>query len=89
MEHLKTHHAILENRERLVLSGVTEIRSFDDRAVILFTELGALTVLGHGLQVHSLSTETGALEITGEIAALRYGDRSQTASAGLLGRLFR
>lgn len=89
MEQTGTHNAILENRERLMLSGVTEICSFDDRAVILYTALGALTVLGQRLQVHTLSTETGELIITGEISALRYGDRSRTASVGLRGRLFR
>ena len=83
------HNAILENRTRLLLSGVTEIASFDDRAVILFTQLGELTVLGRGLQVQKLSTESGELEIAGEISALRYGDKDRTAPAGLLGRLFR
>lgn len=83
------HNAILENRERLLLSGVTEIVSFDDRAVILYTALGALTVLGHDLQIHTMSTETGDLEISGEISALKYGDRDRTASGGWLGRLLR
>ena len=85
----QAHNAILENRGRLLLSGVTEIVSFDDRAVILYTVLGELTVLGHDLLIQTMRTETGDLEITGDIAALKYGDRSRTASGGWIGRLLR
>ena len=85
----RTHHAILENRERLLLSGVTETVSFDDRAVILYTVQGELTVLGHDLQVQAMKTETGELEIIGRIAALKYGDRDRSASANWIGRLLR
>ncbi|MBR5371562.1 MAG: sporulation protein YabP [Oscillospiraceae bacterium] len=85
----RAHHAILENRERLLLSGVTETVSFDDRAVILYTVQGELTVLGRDLQLHALNTETGELEISGRIAALKYGDRDRKASANWMGRLLR
>lgn len=80
---------LLENRARLELTGVTEVVSFDDRTVRLYTVLGTLTVLGRGLTVGALSIGTGTLEICGEIAAMRYGDRSRTAPQRLPGRLFR
>lgn len=83
------HSAVLENRSLLTLTGVTEIVRFDDRAAVLFTVLGELTVLGSGLSVSELSTEHGGLRIAGEITALRYGDRDRTAKPGLLGRLLR
>ncbi|MBQ3939870.1 MAG: sporulation protein YabP [Oscillospiraceae bacterium] len=85
----RTHSAVLENRSLLTLTGVTEIVRFDDRAAVLYTALGELTVLGSGLTVSELSTETGGLRISGEISALRYGDRDRTASRGLIGRLLR
>ena len=37
---------ILENREKLNISGVLDVLSFDDQIVILETELGLLTVKG-------------------------------------------
>ncbi|MBR6108021.1 MAG: sporulation protein YabP [Oscillospiraceae bacterium] len=83
------HNAILENREKLLLSGVTEIDSFDDRTVILYTQLGELVVLGRELHVQQLSTASGEVQIEGEIRALRYGDRDRTASQSFLGRLLR
>ena len=41
---------ILENREKLSISGVLDVLSFDDQIVILETELGLLTVKGENLR---------------------------------------
>lgn len=84
-----THHAILENREKLLLSGVTEVDSFDERTIILYTKLGELVILGRNLRMHQMSVESGEVTIEGEVQALRYGDKDRTAPAGLLGRLLR
>ena len=89
MAEQKNHQALLENRERLLLSGVTGIDSYDDRAVILYTVLGTLTVLGRGLHLEGYSTDSGEATVTGDIQALRYGDRDRTAPDGLLRRLLR
>ena len=35
---------VLENREKLNITGVLDVLSFDDQIVILETELGLLTV---------------------------------------------
>ncbi len=83
------HSAILENRERLQLSGVTAIDSFDDRAVVLYTSCGQLTILGRQLHMQQISVETGDVIVEGEVQAMRYSDRSRTAPDGLLGRLLR
>ncbi len=84
-----THSAILENRERLVLSGVTAVESFDDRTVILYTQLGELVIVGRGLHMQQISIESGEVTVDGEVQALRYSDRDRNAPAGLFGRLFR
>ena len=83
------HELILRDRTHLTLSGVTAVTGFDDRTVLLYTALGTLTVLGRGLTVGELNLASGALEISGEVTALRYGDRDRTRPRGLLGRLLR
>lgn len=83
------HHAVLENREQLSLSGVTEIGSFDDRTVILYTVCGELTVIGRNLAVSGLSVRTGEMSVTGDIRGLHYGDRDRRGRLTLLGRLMR
>ncbi len=84
-----THNAILENREKLLLTGVTDISSFDERTVVLFTQLGELTILGKNLHMNGLSIESGEVTVEGDIQALRYGDRDRQAPLGFLARLFR
>ena len=42
---------ILENREKLSVTGVNDVLSFDDQVVIIETELGLLTVKGERYHV--------------------------------------
>ena len=83
------HSAVLENREKLMLSGVTAVDSFDDRTVLLYTRLGELVILGRGLHLEQMSLASGDLTVTGEVQALRYSDRDRNAPQGFFGRLLR
>ena len=49
------HNAILEDRQRLMLTGVTDVDSFDEKLVELFTQLGELTIRGKNLHVNEMS----------------------------------
>ena len=53
------HNAILENRQRLQLSGVTDVDSFDEDEIRLFTQLGELTIKGKDLHINEISVESG------------------------------
>ena len=61
------HNAILENRQRLQLSGVTDVDSFDEDEIRLFTQLGELTIKGKDLHINEISVESGdvSVEISG------------------------
>ena len=63
---------VLENREKLSISGVLDVLSFDDQIVILETELGLLTVKGENLRINKLSLDTTEVVINGEIYNLGY-----------------
>ena len=40
------HNLVLEDRRSLMVSGVSDVDSFDEQTVIVFTEMGELTVRG-------------------------------------------
>lgn len=80
---------ILENRSSLSISGITDVDSFDERAICLYTQLGELTIQGRELHIDSMSVETGNMTITGDIWAIVYGDRDRKGPLSALGRLFR
>ena len=81
------HRVSLNERKDLTVSGVTEVISFDEEAVILKTSLGNLNVHGRQLQLKNLSTNGGQVEVCGNIAALIYQQTKPTGS--WIQRLFR
>lgn len=84
----KVHNVILEDRRLLTVSGVTDVDSFDEETVVLFTELGELTIHGYNLHMNKLSVETGEVNVEGDIASLSYRDEVPR-SGGLFGRIFK
>ena len=60
-------NVILENREKLTISGVLDVLSFDDQIVIVETELGLLTVKGENLRINKLSLDTTEVIVEGTI----------------------
>ncbi len=66
------HKLTLSNRSSLSVTGVNEVVSFDDSAVVLRTELGTLIVQGSQLQLKTLSTPGGQVDVEGKIASLLY-----------------
>ncbi len=82
------HNLVLEDRRMLTVSGVSDVDSFDEETVIVFTDLGELTVRGKNLHINRLSVEVGELSVEGEIAALIYSDETPKNS-GFFSRVFR
>lgn len=66
------HKVILQQRNLLTVTGVTEIVSFDETAVIANTEQGTLVVHGQQLQLKTLRPEGGQVEVVGKISGLMY-----------------
>ena len=66
------HKLTLNERKSLTMTGVTEVVSFDDTAVLLRTALGMLMVQGKDLQLKTLSLDGGQVEVNGHIAGLFY-----------------
>lgn len=83
------HNAIMENRSKLMLTGVTDVENFDENKVYLYTQLGELVIRGKQLHVNEISLESGELTVEGEINALIYGDKDRTKKLSLFGKIFR
>ena len=71
------HDLILKGRQKLTVTAVTEVVSFDETAVVLLTGLGVLMVHGQGLQLKELSVEGGQTCVEGTISALVYEEPRQ------------
>lgn len=87
-ERMQLPHSItLNERSRLSMTGVTEVVSFDENAVVLHTDLGTLHIHGEGLQLKTLSPDGGRVAVDGRISALVYEEKRQ--SGGWLSRLLK
>ena len=79
------HKLKLTERKNMVMTGGTEVGSFDENAIVLKTGLGLLTVHGQGLQLKNLSLEGGQVAVDGSISAFIY----EEPRSGGLRRLLR
>ena len=85
-ENLMSPHTLsLSERKKLSLTGVQEVVSFDEQAVVLKTPLGNLVVQGENLQLKQLIPDGGDVAVEGEISSLAY---EQLRRSGWLARLF-
>lgn len=81
---------VLENRNRLNISGVLDVLSFDDQIIIVETELGMLTVKGDNLRINKLSIDTSEVIVEGDIISLAYSNKDlDKKNESFLGKIFK
>ena len=87
----KMQNIILENRNKLHLSGVVDVLNFDEEIVTVDTELGILVVKGSDLRLNKFNLDNSELSIDGEIMSMVYDDKSNNAKKGegLFNRIFK
>lgn len=82
------HNLVLEDRKKLNVSGVCDVDSFDEETIVVYTQMGELTVRGNDLHINKLSVETGELLIEGLIYAVIYTDDGPKKE-GFFSKVFR
>jgi len=87
----KSQNIILENREKLSISGVEHVNSFNEDSIVLETIKGVLTIRGSGLDVSKLNLEDGNVIVQGTVDSMAYTDRDAMSSKGIgfLGKMFK
>lgn len=87
----KVQNLILENREKLNITGVIDVESFNDECVVVDTELGMLVIRGIDLHINKLNIDNSELGIEGEIVSCEYSERegSRSKGGGFFARMFK
>ena len=86
---LKSAHSILiDERERIKVSGVTDVDSFDENEIILYTSDGGVVLSGEDFKINRLNVESGDVEIEGFINEIKYTNLTQT-SGGFWSKIFK
>jgi len=81
------HSVTLEERERLCITGVEEVESFDEQTIVMVTVAGTLVVRGSDLHIEQRSLKGGQLQVEGQVESLTY-EEDRGSRGGLLARLF-
>ncbi|GHV40336.1 hypothetical protein FACS189490_05310 [Clostridia bacterium] len=82
------HKVSLENRERLSLTGITEVLSFDENTVAAATDRENIIIKGEGLKIGAVNVNSGQLDVTGTINSVAY-DSSKGFGKNILGKIFK
>lgn len=89
--HRPPHNITMNDRAHMEICGVKEVLSFDDIAVSLMTECGALDISGAEIKVSVIDVEKGRIVLDGRIDLLSYRDteKPESGKGGFLSRLLR
>ncbi len=67
-------NVFMENRERITITGVSDVISFDDTFVEAETELGNMLIRGDGLKIEKLNLDEKELSLNGYISSYEYAE---------------
>lgn len=90
MEDIKKEHKIsVENREKISISGVIDVESFDENEIILYTTDGAVNLFGEEFKINKLNVDSGDVEIEGFINEIKYTGEDKSEKGGFWSKIFR
>ena len=87
----KNHKLVVNNRKNSLVTGVSDVLSFDLNEILLETQQGMMMVKGTDLHVNRLSLEKGEVDLSGNIDSISYSDIPTGIKQGekLFSKLFR
>ena len=81
------HTVNIDDRERITLSGIQDVLSYDDESVVMQSVLGQLTLDGEDLNIVKLNLDEGEVCVRGKLNALYYMEQQKGGT--FLSRLFK
>ena len=87
----KSHKLSMDNRNRLTLTGIKDVVSFDLTQILLESTLGMIHIKGSDIKVTRLSLEKGEVDIEGTVDSIVYSDVKDYGEKGksILKRMFK
>ena len=86
------HSLSLANRQRMELTGVKNVLTFDEDEIVLDTSLGYLSITGDQLHINMLNLDEGQVAIQGAVNNIAYkaqGTDFKAKSKNMFSRLLK
>lgn len=65
----------MEDREKITVTGVTDVEHFNEEAILLFIQGGGLLIKGQKLHIQKLDLEEGKAIISGFVNSAAYTEK--------------
>jgi sporulation protein YabP len=80
----------LQNRRKLMLTGVIEVVSFNEDQIVLNTNLGTLNIKGKSLKMNKLDVQNGDVIIVGMVNSCVYtNNKLKKKNQSLISKMFK
>ena len=86
---MDTHVVNIDNRERISVTEVTDVESFDEATILLSLKNGGLIIRGENLHIQKLDLEEGRVLITGSIGSAVYTEKKDRQERGFLKKILK
>ena len=71
---------VLEDRQQLNITGITNVDSFDETMIELSGVMGSIDIRGEGLRITALDLDKGKIAVGGTVEAIVYGQSREERS---------
>lgn len=86
---MDAHVVNIDNRERVSVTEVADIESFNEEIIILILKNGGLVIRGEDLHIQKLDLEEGRALISGAIGSAVYTEKKDKQEKGFLKRILK
>lgn len=86
---MDAHVVNIDNRERISVTEVADIESFNEEIIILILKNGGLVIRGDNLHIQKLDLEEGRVLISGDIGSAVYTEKKDRQEKGFLKRILK
>ncbi|MCX7885461.1 MAG: sporulation protein YabP [Caloramator sp.] len=83
------HVVHIESRQRIDITGVINVVTFNEENIILVTEMGGLNIKGENMKVNKLNVDNGDMCIEGEFISMIYTTKEAGKKEGIIKKLFK
>ena len=83
------HNVIITDRERLEMTGVEDVTSFDEIQIIAKSSDADISIEGDGLKIEKFDCDSGNLTVKGRVNGLNYYNNTREKKKKSIMNLFK
>lgn len=89
MQKTSGHNLFIDNRQRVTISDVDDVASFNEQSIVISSRSGAIVIKGENLHVLKLDLDEGRIIIEGTINSAAYTEKKDKKDRSIWGKLFK